>query len=172
MQNPTIFTYLNRDFSAIPLFDGLSVDGISQGSQADLHLADDYQSPSIAVFRFLDDQWFLDCLSGMIEVDGVIYQKNQRALLNHCSIVHLCDADGHVFRSKFIIVEMQSLEWKTIEKDAFPVDLSSLARIDCVVLSNQLVVRLGDQIIYQDLQSVTQIHLFQLESARTFLIHH
>ena len=63
MQNPTIFTYLNRDFSAIPLFDGLSVDGISQGSQADLHLADDYQSPSIAVFRFLDDQWFLDCSS-------------------------------------------------------------------------------------------------------------
>lgn len=153
MQNPTIFTYLNRDFSAIPLFDGLSVDGISQGSQADLHLADDYQSPSIAVFRFLDDQWFLDCLSGMIEVDGVIYQKNQRALLNHRSIIHLCDADGHVFRSKFIIVEMQSLEWKTIEKDAFPVDLSSLARIDCVVLSNQLVVRLGNQIIYQDLQS-------------------
>ena len=48
---------------------------------------------------------------------------------------------------------MQSLEWKTIAKDAFPMDLSSLARIDCAVLSNQLVVRLGDQIIYQDLQA-------------------
>ena len=40
MQNPTIYTYLNQDFTAIPLFDGLSVDGISQESQADLHLAD------------------------------------------------------------------------------------------------------------------------------------
>lgn len=153
MQNPTIFTYLNKDFSAIPLFDGLSVDGISQGSQADLHLADDYQSPSIAVFRFLDDQWFLDCLSGMIEVDGVIYQKNGRALLNNRSIIHLCDADGHVFRSKFIIFEMQSLEWKTIVKDAFPMDISSLAPIDCAVLSNQLVVRLGDQVIYQEIHA-------------------
>ena len=45
MQNPTIYTYLNQDFTAIPLFDGLSVDGVSQGSQADLHLADDFQSP-------------------------------------------------------------------------------------------------------------------------------
>ena len=43
---------------------------------------------------------FFDCLSGMIEVDGVIYQKNQRALLNHRSIIHLCDADGHVFSLK------------------------------------------------------------------------
>ena len=153
MQNPTIYTYLNQDFTAIPLFDGLSVDGVSQGSQADLHLADDFQSPSEAVFYFLNGQWFLECLSGMIEVDGVTYPKNQRVLLNHRSIIHLCDADGHVFRSKFIIVEMQSLEWKTIAKDAFPMDLSSLARIDCAVLSNQLVVRLGDQIIYQDLQA-------------------
>ena len=46
MQNPTIYTYLNQEFTAIPLFDGLSVDGISQESQADLHLADDFQSPS------------------------------------------------------------------------------------------------------------------------------
>ena len=155
MQNPTIYTYLNQDFTAIPLFDGLSVDGVSQGSQADLHLADDFQSPSEAVFYFLNGQWFLECLSGMIEVDGVTYPKNQRVLLNHRSIIHLCDADGHVFRSKFIIVEMQSLEWKTIAKDAFPMGLSSLARIDCAVLSNQLVVRLGEQIIYQDLQAAT-----------------
>ena len=42
MQNPTIYTYLSQDFTAIPLFDGLSVDGISQESQADLHLADDF----------------------------------------------------------------------------------------------------------------------------------
>ena len=153
MQNTTIYTYLNQDFTAIPLFDGLSVDGVSQGSQADLHLADDFQSPSEAVFYFLNGQWFLECLSGMIEVDGVTYPKNQRVLLNHRSIIHLCDADGHVFRSKFIVVEMQSLEWKTIAKDAFPMDLSSLARIDCAVLSNQVVVRLGDQIIYQDLQA-------------------
>lgn len=81
--------------------------------------------------------------------------ENQRVILNHRSIIHLCDADGHVFRSKFIIVEMKSLEWKTIAKDAFPMDLSSLARIDCAVLSNQLVVQLGDQIIYQDLQAAT-----------------
>lgn len=45
MQKPTIYTYLNQDFTAIPLFDGLSVDGISQGSQADLHLADDFSPP-------------------------------------------------------------------------------------------------------------------------------
>ena len=153
MQNPTIYTYLNQDFTAIPLFDGLSVDGISQESQADLHLADDFQSPSKAVFHFLNGQWFLECLSGMIEVDGVTYPKNQRVLLNHRSIIHLCDADGHIFRSKFIIVGMQSLEWKTIAKDAFPMDLSSLARIDCAVLSNQLVVQLGEQIIYQDIQA-------------------
>lgn len=153
MQNPTIYTYFNRDFSAIPLFNGLSVDGISQGSQVDLHLADDYQSPSIAVFRFLNDQWFLDCLSGFIEVDGVIYPTHGQARLNHRSIIRLCDEVGHVFRSKFIIFEMQPLEWKTIAKDAFPMDLSLLASIDCAVLSNQLVVRLGDQVIYQEINA-------------------
>ena len=52
-----IYTYLNQDFTAIPLFDGVSVDGISQESQADLHLADDFQSPSKAVFHFLNGQW-------------------------------------------------------------------------------------------------------------------
>ena len=100
MQNPTIYTYFNRDFSAIPLFNGLSVDGISQGSQVDLHLADDYQSPSIAVFRFLNDQWFLDCLSGFIEVVGVIYPTHGQARLNHRSIIRRCDEVGHVFRGR------------------------------------------------------------------------
>ena len=81
MQNPTIYTYLNQEFTAIPLFDGLSVDGISQESQADLHLADDFQSPSEAVFHFLNGQWFLECLSGMIEVDGVTYPKKSTCFI-------------------------------------------------------------------------------------------
>ena len=153
MQNPTIYTYLNQEFTAIPLFDGLSVDGISQESQANLHLADDFQSPSKASFHFLNDQWFLECLSGMIEVDGVTYPPHGQAQLNHRSIIRLCDGDGHVFRSKFIIFEIQPLEWKTIAKDDFPMDLSSLASIDCTILSDQLVVRLGEQVIYQELQA-------------------
>ncbi len=157
-----------RIYSYSALFDGLSVDGIYQEvRQICIWLM--ISVPSKAVFHFLNGQWFLECLSGDDRGGCVVaYPKKSTCYIgNHRSIIIFLWRRRPCFRSKFISLLEWNLEMEDHCKDAFPMDLSSLARIDCAVLSEsdwfvQLEVRLFTKIFSNCRSTEGSSELFSL----------
>lgn len=152
MQKPTLFAYVNQEFSTIPIFDGLIVDGFDSAEQGKLHLFDGRsESPSSGMFYFQRGQWYFKCLSNFLVVNGILYQSGSGVLLDDLTIIHFCDNKGNTLRSKFIIFQKQANEWTVTDRDSFSANMAQLETVDCAILANYLVIALPQQIIYQDL---------------------
>lgn len=154
MQNTIIYTILDKEFLAIPFSESISFNGEKGGDRVDLHISDGIFSRSTGRIYLSNGRWVCQCVSGIILINGKIYNQQEQTVLNDLSIIYLCDSDGTPIRSKFIIFQNQAqeiLNWKSVEKDNYPDDLSQLAEVDCSIINNKLVISNRAQVIYREI---------------------
>lgn len=148
-QEPVLFTILNKEFCEIPISKHISFGGNTKGHKVDLHVSEGVETNSSGSIYSENAKWIFECLDGVIQINGDKYGAKDKVILSDTTILFLCDPEGQVINSKFIIFqENPRSDWNVTDRKSFHGDLSRLSDVDCAFIDGNLVICLYDKIIF------------------------